>query len=92
MWIRDVKMGMHNGIQSYLSSWSLKQRPRPAMAIASLWFPHFKSSEFRCLWLNRNDIRSHDFQVNVADVQARVKAVVVLHIECYYQDLLYSNL
>ncbi|KAL7689922.1 hypothetical protein Plhal304r1_c014g0053311 [Plasmopara halstedii] len=47
---------------------------------------------FLCLWLHRNDIRFHDFQANVMNVQARVKAIVVLHIERFYQDLLYKSL
>ncbi|KAL7694258.1 hypothetical protein Plhal304r1_c002g0007761 [Plasmopara halstedii] len=32
------------------------------------------------------------FGANVMDVQARFKAVVVLHIERYYQELLYESL
>ncbi|KAL7680274.1 hypothetical protein Plhal304r1_c067g0155021 [Plasmopara halstedii] len=47
---------------------------------------------FRCLWLHRNDIRFHDCQANIIDVQARVKTVVVLHIKRYYQDLLFKSL
>ncbi|KAF4138706.1 hypothetical protein GN958_ATG12101 [Phytophthora infestans] len=46
----------------------------------------------RCLWMHRNDIRFHELSVNLIDVQAQVKAVVTLHVERYYQDLLLKTL
>ncbi|EEY67736.1 uncharacterized protein PITG_17967 [Phytophthora infestans T30-4] len=46
----------------------------------------------RCLWMHRNDIRFHELSVDLIDVQAQVKAVVTLHVERYYQDLLLKTL
>ncbi|CAI5728604.1 unnamed protein product [Peronospora effusa] len=43
---------------------------------------------FRCLWMHRNDIRFHDLQPNIYDVQAKVLAVVNLHTEWFHRDLL----
>ncbi|OWY93338.1 hypothetical protein PHMEG_00037317, partial [Phytophthora megakarya] len=47
---------------------------------------------FRNLWMHRNDIRFHGLQTNLVEFQARVNAVVKLHIERYHQDLLEKNL
>ncbi|KAF4034855.1 hypothetical protein GN244_ATG13141 [Phytophthora infestans] len=42
----------------------------------------------RCLWMHRDDIHFHDLFANLIDGQGRIKAVISLHVERYYQDLL----
>ncbi|KAL8005307.1 hypothetical protein Plhal703r1_c08g0045051 [Plasmopara halstedii] len=79
-----------NKTQFYFLSWSLKRRPTSAMAIVV--FHIVRVVIFRCLWLHRNDIRFHDFQANVMNDQALVKAVVELHNERYYQNLVFGPL
>ncbi|RQM12288.1 hypothetical protein DD237_005720 [Peronospora effusa] len=38
--------------------------------------------------MNRNDVRFHDVQPNIYDIQAKVLAVVKLHTEWFHRDLL----
>ncbi|KAL8024378.1 hypothetical protein Plhal710r2_c003g0009571 [Plasmopara halstedii] len=86
MWVRDSKMGRHvlpvcsNLYKITLSFFGYRLHHLPVAVV------------FLCLWLHRNDIRFRDFQANIMDVQARVKAAVVLYIECYFQKLLVKSL
>jgi hypothetical protein len=41
----------------------------------------------RCIWMHRNDIRFHDQVPNPVDTQARIQALLQLHIHAYKQQL-----
>ncbi|KAL7993905.1 hypothetical protein Plhal703r1_c60g0165291 [Plasmopara halstedii] len=106
MWVRDSKMGRHvlpvcsNLYKITLSFLAIGFNTYPVLSQcaimgARLWkrpLIFFVAVVFLCLWLHRNDIRFRDFQANIMDVQARVKAAVVLYIECYFQKLLVKSL